>query len=946
MASIVETITIKIREDGSRVVSRNIRDMGNAADDAEGSLSDLKGILAGLVTAATITSLVRMADEFTNLQNRLRLVTTDTANLARITSELGGIANATRSDFTATAELYARMATASKELGLSQQELLDFTKSVNQAVILSGASAEEAAGGLRQLSQGLASGTLRGDELNSVLENLPAIADVIAEGLGVTRGELRKMGQEGQLTATQIIDAFKKAKDDLEAGFATTVPTVGQSLTVLRNNFILWLGEMDKAYGITSTLAGAIMSVANNLDILVPILAGVGTAMATAFSASLIQKFMVQIRALWALMLANPFVAVAALVTGLVTTLYLLRDEIKLGIDDTTTLGDLMRAVWESIGPLIQAAADAAAAFFGWLTQTSAGTFDELLNDLVGYEHESESTWLKILRVVVQVFDMIGGTIRGVMAGVNAVIMNFVGAWMNNFRQLGNAIDGIRELDAGKIKDAITSNLDGYKEAATTAGDAFSSAFQQEILSQADSGLEAMLDQFISRAQEIGKERSANANPLGALAGGGTPTIKPPVDEDAMKKAAKELERLRSALLNVLDAADPVGAATRQLAEAHDILARSVKAGLISQQDAVTVYEELAYQMRDQLDPLAALNREIDENIELLKMSSRQSEIESQILQYTQQLRRDGVKLTQEETAALRAKLVVEQELARIAQARDMLEGDSSAGRMREFQAQVEAMKQLLADTESGFGAGDVAGGLQSMLPWANLEGTKEQMAAYVQAHADMYAQIKALEDASIINTQTAGMLRNQADYQLLQNRLSYTRQFFGALAQLSTSENKKLAQIGKAAAIVQATIDGVLAVQKTMAETPYPYNIPLAAAQAALAAANVAQIASTGFRTGGEMTVGGYGGPDSQLVQFRATPGEKVRVNTPAQDRAIREGEGGGRGSEVNVPVTVVNVDDPQRYVDAMDTAGGKNVIMNHMQSDPAAFKRALGIS
>lgn len=127
------------------------------------------------------------------------------------------------------------------------------------------------------------------------------------------------------------------------------------------------------------------------------------------------------------------------------------------------------------------------------------------------------------------------------------------------------------------------------------------------------------------------------------------------------------------------------------------------------------------------------------------------------------------------------------------------------------------------------------------------------------------------------------------------------------------------------------------------MAETPYPYNIPLAAAQAALAAANVAQIASTGFRTGGEMTVGGSGGPDSQLVAFRATPGEKINVNTPSQARALENAE---QSPEVTVPVTIVNVDDPQRAVDAMDTAAGKGVIMNHMQSDPAAFKRALGIS
>src|SRR5690606_5923169 len=226
---------------------------------------------------------------------------------------------------------------------------------------------------------------------------------------------------------------------------------------------------------------------------------------------------------------------------------------------------------------------------------------------------------------------------------------------------------------------------------------------------------------------------------------------------------------------------------------------------------------------------------------------------------------------------------VVEQELDRISQARDQFDASGSLQQMQDFKTQLQGLLESMRG--GGTGEGDMAGALSDLLPWANLSNTQEQLAAYVQAHADMYAQIKMLEDESVINHQTAQMLRAQADQQYMENRLSYQRQFFGTLAGLSRSQNRELAAIGKAAAITQATIDGVLAVQKTMAETPYPYNIPLAIAQGALAAANVAQIASqsTGFRTGGEMTVGGSGGVDSQMVSFRATPGEKVRVNTPA---------------------------------------------------------------
>lgn len=155
-----ERIDIVVREDGSRVVKRNLQDIGGAADDAANSLDLMKNILGGLVAGGILTGLIRMADAYTNIQNKLRLVTTGTENLARVTKELQGIANDTRSDFEATSELYSRLATSSKELGVGQEQLLKFTKTLNQAIVLSGASAEEAAGGIRQLSQGMASGTL------------------------------------------------------------------------------------------------------------------------------------------------------------------------------------------------------------------------------------------------------------------------------------------------------------------------------------------------------------------------------------------------------------------------------------------------------------------------------------------------------------------------------------------------------------------------------------------------------------------------------------------------------------------------------------------------------------------------------------------------------------------------------------------------------------------
>lgn len=245
-------------EKGQKELQRELRKTSSAGQQ-------LTRALKGVVAAYGLRELQQVVDTYTNIQNRLKLVTNGTDELKAVTRELFTIANETRLSFEGTAEVYARTALATKELGLSQRQTLDFTKSLNQAVVLSGASAMEAQAGMIQLSQGLASGTLRGDELRSVLEQLPAVADVIAKGLGVTRGELRKMGEQGEITAKQVISAFEDAREELNEKFAKTVPTIGQAFTVLKNNIIELVGEMDELTGASAKVAKGILFIGKHL---------------------------------------------------------------------------------------------------------------------------------------------------------------------------------------------------------------------------------------------------------------------------------------------------------------------------------------------------------------------------------------------------------------------------------------------------------------------------------------------------------------------------------------------------------------------------------------------------------------------------------------------------------------------------------------------------------
>lgn len=264
-----ETIDIIVRENGARVVKRNLEEIGAVAERSVRGLRLLQNALFVLGGAGLLAGLTRMLDTLTNFENRLVLVTRSTQELNAVQEELFNISNRTRSNFESTAEIYTRVALAVRELGLSQRDTLNFTETLNQATILSGASTREASAALIQLSQGLASGRLNGDELRSVLEQLPFVADVIAKQLGVTRGELRKLGADGKITTDIIINAFRNAREEIAGKFAQTVPTISQAFGVLRTEALRLLDSFDDATGASETVARAIIALSNSLNVLV-----------------------------------------------------------------------------------------------------------------------------------------------------------------------------------------------------------------------------------------------------------------------------------------------------------------------------------------------------------------------------------------------------------------------------------------------------------------------------------------------------------------------------------------------------------------------------------------------------------------------------------------------------------------------------------------------------
>lgn len=236
------------------------------------SLGAMKAGLVGLASGLSVGLLARgflaAADAAKQMDAQLRLATASSGNFAKAQQDVARIAQETRTGLQETAQLYATFQRSAAELGINQAQAARATETVSKAFQISGASAAEAAGGLRQFLQGIQSGTLRGEELNSVLENAPRLARLVAESLGVTIGELRAMGKEGEITGDKLIKALtdRKFTDAIDKEFKELPVTFDQAMTQVTNAAIITFGAFDRGGEFSKALVNFISDGADGFD--------------------------------------------------------------------------------------------------------------------------------------------------------------------------------------------------------------------------------------------------------------------------------------------------------------------------------------------------------------------------------------------------------------------------------------------------------------------------------------------------------------------------------------------------------------------------------------------------------------------------------------------------------------------------------------------------------
>lgn len=267
-----------------------------AVNSTERSMSSLSGVAVALVAALSVKQVSEYADAWATVNNKLSNSVRPTEQLADVTQRVFDVTQATRSSLDATATLYARLERGTRQYNTSAADLAKLTTIINQGFVVSGATAQEAENAIIQLSQGIASGVLRGEEFNSVAEQGSRLMVALADSLGVGIGELRAMAAQGKLTTDVVVNGLLSQGAVIGKEFANTTTTISQAMQVAGNNITKFFGENSTVKTGAAIFNGAVVSASENIGILSAAITAAAAVMGSRYLSALTMSAAAQVQ--------------------------------------------------------------------------------------------------------------------------------------------------------------------------------------------------------------------------------------------------------------------------------------------------------------------------------------------------------------------------------------------------------------------------------------------------------------------------------------------------------------------------------------------------------------------------------------------------------------------------------------------------------------------------
>lgn len=262
-----QQVTRNIRQStqAEQQLNASIRGGNDALDDMVGKA---KNLAATIGASVGLKKLIELSDQMTSTTARLNFIVDDGGSVGALEAKIMASAQRSRAAYLDTASAIASMGANAGAAFSSNDELIAFMEQVNKQFVIGGASAQGQAAAMLQLTQAMAAGALRGEELNSILENAPGIARAIEQYMGIAEGSIKSYAEKGAVSATVVKNALLSIADETDAKFNGMAMTWGQ----------VWTQMGNIALKVTQPLLTAVNWLANNLSVIGPIVLGLGTA--------------------------------------------------------------------------------------------------------------------------------------------------------------------------------------------------------------------------------------------------------------------------------------------------------------------------------------------------------------------------------------------------------------------------------------------------------------------------------------------------------------------------------------------------------------------------------------------------------------------------------------------------------------------------------------------
>jgi len=250
---------------GARQGSIEMDKAKRSAEGLSGEMQRMVGFAKALGAIALAKQVADLSDGYTTLQNRLRSVSDSQKDLNNLMRNTHTIADATRSDWKAVGEAYVRFRVATRDLGISQQQLLGLTETMSKGLRLGGASAQEANMSMMELSHAFQTGSLTGREFRVLMKDASPLMAELAKASGHTAAEFAEMGKHGKISAELLVEWFGKAKEAIDEKFAKTVPTISDQWQVFHNQLLETAGQITSNANLLPALTAALQALAAGL---------------------------------------------------------------------------------------------------------------------------------------------------------------------------------------------------------------------------------------------------------------------------------------------------------------------------------------------------------------------------------------------------------------------------------------------------------------------------------------------------------------------------------------------------------------------------------------------------------------------------------------------------------------------------------------------------------